>query len=80
MDFYHSANALELQRRLSAFMDANIYPNEQVHADEIARGDRWQPLSLIEDLKQKAKAEGLWNLFFRRYRAFPTSSTPRLRR
>ncbi len=44
-------------------MDENIYPNENVYTQEINSGDRWQPLRLIEDLKAKAQAEGLWNLF-----------------
>ena len=44
-------------------MDAHIYPNERAYEEEINSGDRWQPLELIEDLKAKAKAEDLWNLF-----------------
>ena len=44
-------------------MDAYIYPNEKAYHEEVNSGDRWQPLELIEDLKAKAKAEGLWNLF-----------------
>ncbi len=44
-------------------MDENIYPNESAYEKEINSGDRWQPLELIENLKQKAKDEGLWNLF-----------------
>jgi len=44
-------------------MDENVYPNEKAYEEEINSGDRWQPLKLIEDLKEKAKAEGLWNLF-----------------
>ena len=49
--------------RLSSFMDAHIYPNEKTFADEVRTGDRWQPSALIEDLKTKARSEGLWNLF-----------------
>jgi acyl-CoA dehydrogenase len=63
VEFEHSAKVSELQARVSAFMDAHIYPNEQRYRDEIAEGDRWQPLRVIEDLKPKARAEGLWNLF-----------------
>ncbi len=44
-------------------MDENIYPNEAAYHNEINSGNRWQPLELIENLKQKAKSEGLWNLF-----------------
>lgn len=44
-------------------MDEHIYPNERRFCDEIVTGDRWQPSGLIEGLKDKAKAEGLWNLF-----------------
>ena len=63
MNFEYPAKTLELQNRLQSFMDEHIYPNEQAYADEINSGDRWQPLQLIEDLKEKAKAENLWNLF-----------------
>ena len=44
-------------------MDEMIFPNEEAFRNEIASGDRWQPSGLIEDLKSKAKAAGLWNLF-----------------
>ena len=54
---------LELSERLQRFMDENVYPNESAYQDEINSGDRWQPLDLIEELKSKAKTEGLWNLF-----------------
>src|SRR5437016_2926935 len=63
MDFEPSKKTAEFASRLQAFMDQNIYPNEAAYIDEINTGDRWQPLKLIDDLKQKAKAEGLWNLF-----------------
>ncbi len=63
MNFEYSAKTKELQKRLSDFMDKNIYPNEQAFHEEINSGDRWQPLELIEKLKEKAKVEDLWNLF-----------------
>ena len=57
-----SARSRELRDRLSAFFDAHIYPREtQYH--ELAQQHRWQVPSLLEDLKTKARAEGLWNLF-----------------
>jgi len=44
-------------------MDAHIYPNEATFRAQIANGDRWQPTAIVEELKAKAKAAGLWNLF-----------------
>jgi acyl-CoA dehydrogenase len=63
MNFEISARSAEAAGRLSAFMEKFIYPNEAAYAAEIATGDRWAPLELIERLKQEAKAAGLWNLF-----------------
>ena len=63
MDFDYSAKTIELQKRLIAFMDEHVYPNEKAFAQERNTGDRWEPSVLIEDLKVKAKAAGLWNLF-----------------
>ncbi|MBA3631700.1 MAG: acyl-CoA dehydrogenase family protein [Acidobacteria bacterium] len=63
MNFDYSTKTRELQSKLQAFMDANIYPNEAAYHAEINTGDRWKPLQLIEDLKIKAKAGNLWNLF-----------------
>jgi acyl-CoA dehydrogenase len=63
MDFDYSPKVIELQGRLRAFMEAHVYPNEQRFDDEVGQGDRWQPTHLIEELKAKAKAAGLWNLF-----------------
>ena len=62
MDFAFSNKVRDLQTRLWAFMDEYIYPNEQRFSDEIER-DRWSPTSVIEELKAKACALGLWNLF-----------------
>jgi len=57
-----SPRALELRQRLLAFMDEQIYPNERRYEEQLA-GDRWQPPAVLEELKAKAKAAGLWNLF-----------------
>jgi acyl-CoA dehydrogenase len=62
MDFAFSGKVKDLQRRLQAFMDEYIYSNEQRFYDEIER-DRWSPTSVIEELKTKARALGMWNLF-----------------
>jgi len=46
-------------------MDEHIYPNEARYWAEIAAGDRWRPVPVIEELKRRAQGEGLWNLFAR---------------
>jgi acyl-CoA dehydrogenase len=58
-----SPNAAALAERLSAFMSEHVYPNEALFRRQIAEGDRWQPTAIIEELKPKARAAGLWNLF-----------------
>ena len=63
MDFQLSERAGELKGRLEAFMAAHVYPNEAAAEAETAEGDRWQPLPIVEELKRRARAEGLWNLF-----------------
>jgi len=62
MDFEFSARTKDLQHRLRAFMDEHIYPNERHFEEEIQRS-RWLPSRVIEELKPKARAAGLWNLF-----------------
>jgi acyl-CoA dehydrogenase len=63
MDFDFTEKVRGLQKKLQAFMDEHVYPNEQRHHDEVNHGDRWQPSRVIEELKPKARAAGLWNLF-----------------
>jgi acyl-CoA dehydrogenase len=67
MDFSYSLKTQDLQARLSAFMAEHVYPAEERYVAELeantAAGKRWTPLKVIEDLKPKAKAAGLWNLF-----------------
>jgi len=63
MDASYSTRTQPLIERLSAFMDEHIYPNEARFEHELAQGDRWQPLVLMDELKRKARAQGLWNLF-----------------
>ena len=58
-----SDQAQDVHGRVREFMAAHVYPNESVFLDQIAEGDRWQPIPLIEELKTKARSEGLWNLF-----------------
>jgi acyl-CoA dehydrogenase len=62
MNFDYSAKVKDLQSQVQAFMDEHIYPNEKLYYDQIAE-DRWRPVPIIEQLKPKARAAGLWNLF-----------------
>ena len=57
-----SPRAAELRSRLLTFMADHVYPAEPVVADQVGR-DRWQPVPVIEELKRRARADGLWNLF-----------------
>lgn len=64
MDFEYSEKVKGLQEQLIAFMDEHVYPNESVFAEQVeTANDRWQLPPILEELKTKAKAEGLWNLF-----------------
>jgi acyl-CoA dehydrogenase len=67
MDFNYSPRTIELQAQVLRFMDEHIYPAEAAYTAEIeantAAGKRWTPLQVIEQLKPKARAQGLWNLF-----------------
>src|SRR3954470_11597895 len=73
MDFAPSARAADLTARVADFMAAEITPVEaQYHRDlDQARrtGDPWAPLPVIDELKAKARAQGLWNLFLPREHA-----------
>jgi acyl-CoA dehydrogenase len=62
MDFAFSEKTKEFERRLLAFMDEHIYPNEQRYSEEIGQ-NRWRPTLIVEELKPRARAAGLWNLF-----------------
>src|SRR5436853_3406713 len=62
MDFAFSEKTKEFERRLLAFMDEHIYPNEPRYYEQTER-NRWQPTRIIEELKPKARTAGLWNLF-----------------
>jgi acyl-CoA dehydrogenase len=62
VDFEFSDKVKNLQGRLQAFLDEHIYPNEQRFYDEIEQ-NRWTPTKIVEELKLKARAAGLWNLF-----------------
>ena len=67
MNFDYSDKVQDLRARLLDFMDAHVYPNEARFAQEVAenraKGNAWIPTTLVEALKPKARAAGLWNLF-----------------
>jgi acyl-CoA dehydrogenase len=63
MPFDPSPKVQELQARLGAFMDEHIYPNEKRHVEEAESLGPWKVLPVIDELKPKAQALGLWNLF-----------------
>ncbi len=67
MDFAYSPKVQDLQKRVSAFMDEHIYPNEARFFAEVAanrdKGNAWVPTKVMDELKSRAKSQGLWNLF-----------------
>ncbi len=64
MDFAYSEKVTTLMRRVSDFMDRFIYPNLQTYRDQIAAsGNPHHHAEIVDELKERAKAEGLWNLF-----------------
>jgi len=70
MHFDYSPKVKDLRTRLQAFMAEHVEPQEQAYHDEVAhnrtQGNAWKPTQLIESLKPKAQAAGLWNLFLPR--------------
>jgi acyl-CoA dehydrogenase len=62
MNFDYSPKVTGLRARVAAFVEEHIYPNERLYYEQIAQ-DRWRPVPVIEQLKPKARAAGLWNLF-----------------
>jgi alkylation response protein AidB-like acyl-CoA dehydrogenase len=67
MDFDYSPRQKEWMKRVGDFMDAHIYPAEATYAAQMdearKKGDPWIVVPVVEDLKKKAKAAGLWNFF-----------------
>ncbi|TAA70547.1 acyl-CoA dehydrogenase [Planococcus salinarum] len=65
MDFSYSQKTQDLQQRLTSFMEEHVYPNERVYEKQLnEQQNRWaQVPPIMEELKQKAKEQGLWNLF-----------------
>jgi acyl-CoA dehydrogenase len=63
MEFEYSKKTQDLMGRVDAFMQEHVFPNEARYHHEVAEGDRWQPTKVVEELKAKARSQGLWNLF-----------------
>ena len=63
MNFDYTPKVQELRKKLSVFMDEQIYPNERAWHEHVGSERRWEPVPIIEELKPKAKAAGLWNLW-----------------
>ncbi len=63
MDFEYSARQKELIARVSDFMDAHVYPAVPTYEQQHEEGERWKVIPVVEELKAKAKAAGLWNMF-----------------
>ncbi len=63
MNFEFSNKVIELQNKLTNFMNENVYKNEEVFEDQLNKNGRWTIPAILEELKEKAKKERLWNLF-----------------
>ena len=63
MNFKYSTRVQELRHKLMAFMAEHIHPNDQSWHAHVASDRRWQPVPVVEELKPKARAAGLWNLW-----------------
>ncbi len=63
MIFEMSDRARQYHQQLTAFMDKHVYPIEEAFYEQVAEGDRWQVPEMMEELKERARAVGLWNLF-----------------
>lgn len=76
MDFTLTERQAHYRDRVRAFVDQHVRPRMPDYRAQIAEGDRWQPLELIEQLKPKAREAGLWNLFMPPAPAFPAPAFP----
>jgi acyl-CoA dehydrogenase len=63
MDFDFSPRQKEMAARVQAFMDEHVYPAVPTYHQQEAEGERWKVIPVVEDLKAKARAAGLWNMF-----------------
>ena len=63
MNFEYSNKVKDLQDKLTNFMNEHVYKNEVVYKEEVEKGGRWCVPKIMEEMKSKAKSQGLWNLF-----------------
>ena len=63
MIFEHSPETKQLIERVQRFMDEHVYPNVETYRHQEHEGNRWKAVPIVDELKAKAKAEGLWNMF-----------------
>jgi len=63
VNFDYTPKVQELRKKLFAFMDEHVYPNEHRWHEHARSERRWEPVPVIEELKPKARAAGLWNLW-----------------
>ena len=63
LSFHFSERAKDLHQRVLAFAQSEVAPAEPVFGEQVAAGDRWKLVPIMEELKKKARAQGLWNLF-----------------
>ncbi|WP_129793165.1 acyl-CoA dehydrogenase family protein [Sphingosinicella sp. CPCC 101087] len=63
MDFSLTEREAYYRDRVRDFIETRIRPRSEDFKQQLAQGDRWQPIAVIEELKPQARADGLWNLF-----------------
>ncbi len=63
MDFTMSERQREWLERVSSFMEKHVRPAVPIYRQQDEAGERWKVIPIVEELKKKAKAEGLWNMF-----------------
>src|SRR5690606_406017 len=76
MDFTFSDKVADLAARLESFMEAHVYPAEKEYHDYVEKSaNRWTIPPIMEELKKKARAEGLWNLFLAEFEDYGAGLT-----
>ena len=63
MDFQHSPRSIDLQRRVDEFMREHVLPNEKLYHEQVTTVSRDRTPPLMQELKARARAQGLWNFF-----------------